>query len=43
MSDKVFLEVKKVTIESVIETYFLFNYYEDSDNEELETFLLCIQ
>ena len=43
MPDKVFLEVKKVTIESIIEPSFLFVSYEKSDEEELETFLLCIQ
>ena len=41
MPDKASLEVKKVTID--LESSFLFDYYEESDNEELETFLLCIQ
>ena len=42
-SDKVSLEAKKITIKGIIEPSFLFDYYDESDEEELETFLLCVR
>ena len=41
--EKVTWEVRKVMAERIIEPSFLFDYYEESDEEELETFLLCIR
>ena len=43
LPDKAFLGVSQITMDSIIEPSFLFDYYEESDNEELETFLRCIQ